>query len=63
MGYPITGAGNSEPVNLIGHVTGDNTDPGLWHRKISPNGYALGIIGGAVAALWLLGGAFRSVRA
>ena len=63
MSYPIADAGNSGPINLVGHVTGDNTDTGKWHRNITPNGYALTIIGGAVVALWLLGGAFRTVRA
>mgnify|MGYP006274511317 CR=1 FL=1 len=53
----------SEPINLIGHVTGDNTDDGAWHRGISSNHYALLIIGGSVGLLWLLGGTFRSVRA
>ena len=53
----------SQPVNLIGHVTGDNTDSGSWHRSVAPNHYAFLIIGGSLGLLWLLGGAFRTVRA
>jgi hypothetical protein len=60
---PSNASALSEPIQLIGHVTGDNTDSASWHHKITPNGYALIIILGSVTALWLLGGAFSSVRA
>ena len=62
--YALPGSAGeaNEPINLIGHVTGDNTDSGAFHRNISPNHYAWAILLGSVAALWLLGGAFREVR-
>jgi hypothetical protein len=60
-GMPSGGTG-TEPITLIGHVTGDNTDSGKWHKNMSPNHYAIVIILGSVVSLWLLGGAFRSVR-
>lgn len=44
------------------HTTGDPTGQGAWHARVSSNTYAWLIIMLALAGLWGLGRAFRSVR-
>ena len=46
--------------NLTGHVTGTNV-VSSFGRNVSVNAYAWFYVVGALALLWLFGGAFRSV--